>query len=442
MHRRPYRRPVWQPKKLARLRAFLRETVRRITFKGLVIAVFAVPLLFYVYREGTRDVLIIDPFSVPKRFEEVGLTSEVLANRVGDALRQLEVAAQSGLKKDSLAALHDEGSSPDVEIPGTNLGLKTAVEITRSIFGIYPKHIGGDIVISANALANTGTPTAKEQATVTVYLTQGRNRNAPFSALADDAGTLVKRAAEIALGQANPYELAAYRYRNGDYDDAVKIVGTMIQSPSADRLHKSAALNLWGIVLEDEKNYTEAIAKYQKSTELDPKSAVAYSNWGKTLWEQNKYDEAVAKYQKAIEVDPKYAIAYNNWGRVLNDQKNYDEAIVKEQKALELEPTFSRPYTNWGNALRAQKKYDGAIAKYKKAIELAPKDALPYNNWGILLYDQKNYDEAIAKYQKAIELDPQNTDAYSGWGNALRAQGKNGEAAEKLNRAAALSRHQ
>ena len=117
MKRRADRRPVWQPGRLSRLSAFFRSALSKLTPKGLALAVVALPLLLYVYREVTRDVLIVDPFTVPKSFEEAGLTPEVMANRIGDMLRQIETATNSQMKKDTLAFFRDEGSPPDVEIP-------------------------------------------------------------------------------------------------------------------------------------------------------------------------------------------------------------------------------------------------------------------------------------------------------------------------------------
>src|SRR5208337_2395261 len=205
--RRTRRRPVWQPSRLSRLKAFLKDTLGRITFGRLALAILVLPLLFYVYREVTRDVLIIDPFTVPKHFEEAGLTGEVMANRIGDRLRQIEIATQTRMKKDNLTSLREEGSVPDVEIPGTKLGLKTLVDMTRALLGIYPKHISGDIVVPVDTPTKVvGSPPAKQQATVTVYLTQGRSRRAgvPLDVPADDLELLVQSTAETALGQVNP----------------------------------------------------------------------------------------------------------------------------------------------------------------------------------------------------------------------------------------------
>jgi tetratricopeptide (TPR) repeat protein len=423
---------VWQPGWGSRLNAFLKDTLRKISIGRLALAVFVLPLLLYAYREITRDVLIIDPFTVPRHFEEAGLTSVVVANRIGDALRQIEEATQTRMKKDNLTSLRDEGSTPDVEIPGAKLDLKTVVDLARSVFGIYPKHINGDIVVPLDRPTNAASPPTMPQATVTVYVTQGRNRSAAVSmtVASDDVGMLVQRTAETVLGQVNPYVLAAYLEDHRESEKTIEIVQRMIQSPSEDRRHKSAALNLWGNVLSDQKKYDEAIAKYQKAIELDPKDAAPYNGWGNMLYGQKKYDEAIAKYQKAIELDPKSAFAYNNWGNVLYGQKKYDEAIAKYQKSIELDPKSAVPYNGWGVVLSNQEKYDEAIAKYQKSIELDPKDAVPYDGWGVVLSNQEKYDEAIAKYQKSIELDPKDAVPYINWGNVLRAQGKDDAAAE------------
>ena len=354
---------------LSRLIGFLKDLREQLTLNRIVLALFVLPVLFYIYRELTRDALIIEPFSVPKHFEEAGLTPEIVANRISDAILQIETNAQTRMKKDNLTSLHDEGSTPDVEIPGTKLGLKTLVEVTRAVFGIYLKHVSGDIV----ALASAESPATKAQVKATVYITQGRNRSHAVSLVVgtDDIDVLAQGTAEMILGQVNPYILAVYRYGHGEVEKAVELVQRMIQDPSEDRSHVAAGFNFLGVVLTQQNKYDEAVAKYEKAIEIDPRDAIAYFNWGVVLSEQKKYDEAVAKYQKAIELDPKLAPAYNNWGRVLYYQKKYEEAVAKYQKAIELDPKLAPAYNNWGNVLRDQKKDDEAEEKFAKARELS-----------------------------------------------------------------------
>src|ERR1700676_161861 len=93
----PRHKPHWKSLPVT----FIEMALRRVTFNRLIVGVFVLPLLIYVYREVTRDVLIIDPIAVPRRFEEAGLSSEVMANRIGDALRHLEIEAHSRLRMDT-----------------------------------------------------------------------------------------------------------------------------------------------------------------------------------------------------------------------------------------------------------------------------------------------------------------------------------------------------
>lgn len=422
------RRPVWQPSTWARSARFLRGALKQVTFRRAVIAFFLLPLLFYVYREVTRDDLIIDPFAVPRSFEESGLTSEAMASRIGDALHQIETTTKSRLKKENLASARDEGAVPDVEIPGTKIGLKTLVDITRAIFGIYPKHVSGDIVVAAHA---------ESQATVTLYITQGRNRGPAVSLDVSDSdiGLLARRTAEMVLGQVNPYVLAAHRYVQGDHDAAVSILRSIVQDPSEDRVHKRDALIFWGNLLAEKRRFADAIGKYQKAIELDPKDDAPYIYWGLVFVHEKKYDDAVAMYQQATRLSPRDDMAFTDWGTALGNERKYDEAIAKFHKAIELNPKSEATYLNWGTVLHFQKQYDEAAAKYQKALELDPSDAGPYLNWGVLLAAQKKYDDAIAKFQASLELDPKNPVTYRNWGMVLYAQKRYDEAAAKLRRA-------
>ena len=129
----------------------LKGLVKQLTWVRVAFVLLGLPLIFYVYREVTRDVLIIDPISVPKRFEEAGLTPQVMADRLGERMQEIERSTQTRMKKDVLAARPGETAIPEIEIPGTKLGLRTVVDVARSVFGRHPKHIGGDIVLLDDA---------------------------------------------------------------------------------------------------------------------------------------------------------------------------------------------------------------------------------------------------------------------------------------------------
>ncbi|PNE10392.1 MAG: hypothetical protein CR217_14690 [Beijerinckiaceae bacterium] len=53
----------------------------------------------------------------------------------------------------------------------------------------------------------------------------------------------------------------------------------------------------------------------------------------KTLSGQGKTDEAVAKYKKAIELDPRYAWPHRNLAIILRELGKIDEADAEDQMA-------------------------------------------------------------------------------------------------------------
>ena len=229
----PRRRPVWRPSIQSRMLASVRRALGRVTFAGFtraVVVLVLASLLPYLCREVFRDSIIIEPFSVPKRFEDVGLSGEVLANRIGDAMRRIEVSAKTDVTKDSLSTMRDERSIPNVEIPGTKIELKTLIQIAQAILGRHPQHVSGDVVISVA----TGSCPATEQLDVTVYVTRGRDRSSVprFSVPGGEADSLPQAAAEMILRQVSPYILAVYKYDHREFTSSIEIAERIAEDPN------------------------------------------------------------------------------------------------------------------------------------------------------------------------------------------------------------------
>jgi superkiller protein 3 len=71
------------------------------------------------------------------------------------------------------------------------------------------------------------------------------------------------------------------------------------------------AYNALGVIYDHQKQLLKAIAEYQNAIEANPGLADPYYNWGLVLRDLHNPREAIDKFKKAIEVDPKYAYAYN-----------------------------------------------------------------------------------------------------------------------------------
>ncbi|MBE0637229.1 MAG: tetratricopeptide repeat protein [Bacteroidales bacterium] len=254
-----------------------------------------------------------------------------------------------------------------------------------------------------------------------------------------------------------------------------------------------------GDQLFGQKSYDQAVAEFQKASDLKPeenypKSKITEINTllaglaetdaayqaaitrGDQLFSQKEYDQAVAEFQKAsslkpVENYPKEKIAEINTllaglaetdaayqaaitrGDQLFLQKDYDQAVAEFQKASNLKPDENYPKEKIaeintlltglaetdaayqaaitrGDQLFGQKSYDQAVAEFQKASDLKPDENYPKEKiteintllaglaetdaayqaaitLGDQLFGQKEYNQSLAEFQKASDLKPE-----------------------------------
>lgn len=174
--------------------------------------------------------------------------------------------------------------------------------------------------------------------------------------------------------------------------------------------------------------YEEAILLYQKSISLlilAEEKAVSWNGLGNAYRCIGDYPNAVAAYQKATEMDPetagmrdgvdisamgqqpRNAQAWNDLGELSFKTGAYDEAINAFNKAIELEPDNGWPYSNLARALAARGQYTQAIPFYNKSIGLLRENkdkAVALNRLGNAYRKLNDYDSAIKAYQHAVTL--------------------------------------
>ncbi|MBZ9786995.1 tetratricopeptide repeat protein [Psychroflexus sp. CAK57W] len=123
------------------------------------------------------------------------------------------------------------------------------------------------------------------------------------------------------------------------------------------------------------------------------------------LKENNKnYKGAIADYDKSLEINPKSVKAYNNRGNVKSSLKDYKGAISDFNKAIAINPKDVFAYCNRGIVKTKMKNYDGAISDFNKAISIDSKDISSYMARGMTQHLSGNKIEACSDWLKAGKL--------------------------------------
>ena len=139
------------------------------------------------------------------------------------------------------------------------------------------------------------------------------------------------------------------------------------------------------------KNYTDAIAAYQKGADLNAASkkpapgdqAVAYNQMGNLYGKMGKAPDASAAFDKAVALDPtKASMYYNNEAAILYNNGQYPGALDAAEKAIAADPNRADPYYIKGQVLiqkatldpKTQKLVapDGCVDAYQHFLGLAP----------------------------------------------------------------------
>jgi TolB-like protein/Tfp pilus assembly protein PilF len=82
--------------------------------------------------------------------------------------------------------------------------------------------------------------------------------------------------------------------------------------------------------------YTEAMDEAHRGLELDPLSLYSNAQVGFVFAAQRDYDNAIARLQKTLEIDPNFGLAYNYLAECYEAKGMYDRSMEAEERLLTL----------------------------------------------------------------------------------------------------------
>jgi tetratricopeptide (TPR) repeat protein len=427
-----------------RAKTFKEQMIEQVSFTNFVILTLLLIAAPVIYGEITKDAVLIDPFNVPSDFEKMGYSGHVMADKLAEKINVVIKEADISRKGRSFTLSSSE-SLPDIEVPETKISLQSIARYLRQFFKKNPAHIDGHVTLS---------PANKGELHLYVQVTsEGDLQAKSFDGKLENLDVLFLDCAKYVLRRTEPLALAAYMYSKGLKHECLGLIQYCIyKEPHViqGKYSKDApwAYNLWGYLLDDDRDFSGAISKYKAAVDLDRNFADAYLGWGSVLDEQRDFDGATAMYKKAIELN-KLSGAYVDLGYVLlNVQHNYIDALEAFENAIKSDPENSYAYVGRSFLWMAKAEYDKAIADDRTALEVKSDSAEAHIAWGSTLYYKRDYNGAILELQQAIEAAKRGYDnsfneasAYRMWGVALLGEGDFGHAAEKFRKSSELNKY-
>jgi adenylate cyclase len=155
---------------------------------------------------------------------------------------------------------------------------------------------------------------------------------------------------------------------------------------------------------------------FEKSIELDPQYAPAYSRMGETYldewvlgWNPNTHlvDKAFELANKAIALDESLSEPHGLLGNVYLWKRQHEEAIAELEKAISMNPNDADALSELGGILAWSGKPEESVGIIKQAMRLNPRYPADYLwSLGHAYFLMKQYEEAIGTFNRALNLNP------------------------------------
>lgn len=160
----------------------------------------------------------------------------------------------------------------------------------------------------------------------------------------------------------------------------------------------------------------------------NPRDADAHYQLGLIYQKRRQYSEAIARFQRAIEIDPTEADAHMQLGRIAREQERFDDAIrhLTAAAALDDKLALSDVWRELGAAYLGASRLDEAAAALAKYIERRAYDPEGLYWYGKTLERLGRHAEAREMFERCVEAVrtmPPNRRAYvRKWGSQAQSE--------------------
>jgi eukaryotic-like serine/threonine-protein kinase len=174
-----------------------------------------------------------------------------------------------------------------------------------------------------------------------------------------------------------------------------------------------------GLIYDDEGQYEQAVADFQRAIELEPRNGDAWRRLGKTYEHNNQANLAQSAYLRAIEVQPDYFKNYRDLGAFYFTRDEYEEAATQYKKMIVLVPDLAVAHYQLATPYLDLGRYDEAEKELKAALSIE-ETVFEVEGFGLLRLYQDNSREAIPYLERALEIGPKSSVLYLNLGTAYR----------------------
>jgi tetratricopeptide (TPR) repeat protein len=161
----------------------------------------------------------------------------------------------------------------------------------------------------------------------------------------------------------------AYLYNElGEPARAAEILNKVAQPDRSARLYSAL-----GYTYEQQKDYKQAVAAYQRAVDLDKDNLDAVRGLAQNLLNDNQPEAALEQYKQIVDADPHDVQSYMRMAEIYRRTGHFDQALEALNKAeADVQDSLEVPY-NKAVIYQAQGKFDDAIQLLQQLLQKGEK---------------------------------------------------------------------
>ncbi len=204
--------------------------------------------------------------------------------------------------------------------------------------------------------------------------------------------------------------------------------------------NRAQAHFIYASALATTKKFDQALQEFQKVTQIEPSSLMAYIHIGQIYELSNRPDDAIGAYQKALQVQPKSPLANNYLGNLYVRRGDLKSAAKYFQAALNENAHDPVAANNlaWVYASQGEN-LDMALSLATQAKQIAPDLDGINDTLAWIQYKKGNYHVSVSLADEAVKARPEKADYRYHLGMALMGAGEPVRAKAELQKALQLN---
>ena len=381
----------------------------RFVFAALPV-VIGLTMAGLVVHEAVNDSIEFTPIAVPAGFADHGLTPEVVAARLADAIDRTATQTLSETLHRPAAEL--ENSTPDLNLPVVGLSLHSLASLTRKLLGWPERRLTGEITQAGDQyrlrlrLSGHGVV-----ADVAVPQSEGADR-------------LLVLAAPQVWRAVSP-RLYAWHVAQLDIEEAqIRDRLLELRRRARDRETQATLTYLIGRSLVRGGRAEEGLAMMDGLVQASPSYAAGHYGRAQALQALHRPEEALAAQKHGLDLDPNSPWAHLLSSALLRQLGRYDEALVAARRAQELDDDDRPGLVEESNILREMERPNDAAERARRILAVDPHHAPALTALGEALLRLDEAEAALAMFDQALREAPQLPAAQNGRAAALHALGR------------------